>query len=276
MRMFLFMPHPALQHLIYFYACIEIDFSKTQASNQYLFTPTHKKFIIIYLEEPVTVSSEGKFESLKDIIIVGPQTKPVNLDLRMKHKLIAVKLKPCAQYYLIDRFPLHRFADDYLKGEDVFGNCVNELMEVLKQVSKPLLLKLHLDHFFLKIVKELREPAKIDLLIENMEIFQSVDELSRSANVSIRQFERICNEKLGMPPKTYLQIKRFSGAYALKELNPMLRWTEVAHVFNYYDQMHLIRDFRKFTGHTPKEIDEIVGRSIKNYANFDVKDSGFY
>lgn len=199
--MFLFMPHPALQHLIYFYACIEIDFSKTQVSNQYLFTPTHKKYIVVYLEEPVTVSSERKSESLKDIIIVGPQTKPVNLDLRLKHKLIAIKLKPCAQYYLINRFPLNRFADDYLKGEDVFGKCVNELTQVLKQVSKPLLLKYHLDDFFLKMVKWMPKPTKIDVLLEDMEVSQSVDELSRSANISVRQFERICNEKRDFRPK---------------------------------------------------------------------------
>ncbi len=274
--MILFKPHPALEHLIYFYVYNEIDFSSIQSSNQYLFTPTHKKFIAIYLEDPITVSSQERTEEVKEFVIVGPQTRPVNLNLNRKHRMLAIKLKPCAQHYMLNGFPMHRLADSYLKGGDVFNNHGTELMEKLKQVQKPLMLKVYLDEFFLKIAKTASKQSKIDLMLEEMEIFQSVDELSRSANISARQFERICNERLGMPPKLYLRIKRFSKAYALKELNPELKWTDVAHIFNYYDQMHLIRDFREFAGYTPSEIDTIVERSIKNYANFEVRSSSFY
>ena len=40
--------------------------------------------------------------------------------------------------------------------------------------------------------------------------------------------------------------------------------------------MHLIRDFKEFAGYTPKEVDMIVEKSIKNYANFEVRNSSFY
>ena len=59
-------------------------------------------------------------------------------------------------------------------------------------------------------------------------------------------------------------------------MNPELKWTDVAHIFDYYDQMHLIRDFKEFAGYTPKEVDMIVEKSIKNYANFEVRNSSFY
>ena len=32
---------------------------------------------------------------------------------------------------------------------------------------------------------------------------------------------------------------------------PRRLWTEIAHEFGYYDQMHLVRDFETFAGESP-------------------------
>lgn len=152
------------------------------------------------------------------------------------------------------RFSLFEWENNLELCPQIVTKESKELIVTLKHFQKPLLCKFHLDEFFLKIAKTANKQSKIDLMLEEMEIFQSVDELSRSANISARQFERICNEKLGMHPKIYLRNKRFSTAYALKELNPELKWTDVAHIFNYYDQMHLIRDFREFAGQVPQRL----------------------
>ncbi len=49
---------------------------------------------------------------------------------------------------------------------------------------------------------------------------------------------------------------RFSEAYRFKDRNPYIPWTEIAHNFGYYDQTHLIRDFRRFAGVNPNTLRE--------------------
>jgi len=38
-----------------------------------------------------------------------------------------------------------------------------------------------------------------------------------------------------------------------KSMHPEKSWTSIAHECNYYDQMHLIKDFKQFSGYTPTE-----------------------
>ncbi len=60
-------------------------------------------------------------------------------------------------------------------------------------------------------------------------------------------------DHLGLPPKTLARLLRFRQALRLLEENEAVRWVEIALRSGYYDQAHLIRDFREFAGCTPTE-----------------------
>jgi len=55
---------------------------------------------------------------------------------------------------------------------------------------------------------------------------------------------------LGLPPSMLNRIARFQRALALGS-RPNISWLEVAHAADYYDQMHMIRDFRAFADGPP-------------------------
>ena len=59
-----------------------------------------------------------------------------------------------------------------------------------------------------------------------------------------------------MNPKLYSRIVKFSNAYRLREAFPQLTWTSIAHSSGYYDQMHMIKDFKLFTGVNPSVIEK--------------------
>jgi AraC-like DNA-binding protein len=44
---------------------------------------------------------------------------------------------------------------------------------------------------------------------------------------------------------------RFEAALDRMARSPQNSWTEVAHQFGYYDQMHMVHDFSRFSGETP-------------------------
>jgi AraC-like DNA-binding protein len=89
----------------------------------------------------------------------------------------------------------------------------------------------------------------------------TIDKVASDACLSLRQFERKCKERLGMPPKAFARIVRFSKAYRLREAFPHLTWTAIAYEAGYFDQMHLIRDFKEFAGVTPTLLEEDIART---------------
>jgi AraC-like DNA-binding protein len=79
----------------------------------------------------------------------------------------------------------------------------------------------------------------------------NIDALAYNANMSIRNFERKFIAEMAMSPKLFSCITRFNHALNLKLKYPGMHWTSVAHQSGYFDQMHLIKDFKKFSGAAP-------------------------
>jgi AraC-like DNA-binding protein len=79
----------------------------------------------------------------------------------------------------------------------------------------------------------------------------SISVAAHEAGLSLRQFERRFKSQIGMRPKLYARIARFEAALNCKAVSPAKSWMDVAHEFGYHDQMHLIHDFREFSGDVP-------------------------
>jgi AraC-like DNA-binding protein len=79
-----------------------------------------------------------------------------------------------------------------------------------------------------------------------------LDEIASQARLSARQFRRRCLDESGVTPKHLCRILRFRRAYNEAFVNP--DWADIAALAGYFDQAHLIRDFREFTGRTPMAV----------------------
>jgi AraC-like DNA-binding protein len=78
----------------------------------------------------------------------------------------------------------------------------------------------------------------------------SVDTLASSTGISARQLERRFLQEVGVAPKLLCRILRFQRIFRSLEENDG-RWATVAADCGYYDQAHLIRDFKQIAGDTP-------------------------
>ena len=79
-------------------------------------------------------------------------------------------------------------------------------------------------------------------------------DLARQAGVGVRQFQREFYARFGVSPKLFSRIVRFQNALDTKARSSTKSWTDVAHELGYYDQMHMVHEFREFTGESPTEI----------------------
>lgn len=78
-----------------------------------------------------------------------------------------------------------------------------------------------------------------------------VDTLSDAMCLSRKQFERIFSSNVGISPKQFLKTIRFQGSLHLKHVNPSMSLTELAYNCGYFDQAHMINDYKTLSGKTP-------------------------
>lgn len=77
--------------------------------------------------------------------------------------------------------------------------------------------------------------------------------LADEAGCSSKHFIAQFREQLGLAPKTLGRMLRFEHATDLVERDSLPDWSAIARDCGYYDQAHLIKDFRQFAGVTPSE-----------------------
>lgn len=81
----------------------------------------------------------------------------------------------------------------------------------------------------------------------------SIESLASTICLSRKQFERTFTEHVGSTPKQFLRTVRFQYVIHTKINFPKLTLTELAYKCGYYDQSHMITDFKVLTGMTPKQ-----------------------
>lgn len=75
----------------------------------------------------------------------------------------------------------------------------------------------------------------------------------RRNGVSSRRLERWFNELVGISPAGYMRVQRFRRVLDQAASRRSLRWTDLAADYDYSDQAHLSRDFKAFSGFSPRE-----------------------
>jgi AraC-like DNA-binding protein len=81
----------------------------------------------------------------------------------------------------------------------------------------------------------------------------TADSLARTAGLTMRSLQRLFAEDVGISPKMFARIVRFQRVFAAVRDEPA-SLARVAAACGYYDQPHLIRDFRDFAGAAPAQL----------------------
>jgi AraC-like DNA-binding protein len=80
-----------------------------------------------------------------------------------------------------------------------------------------------------------------------------VGDIAKTVGLSQRRLIELFTAQVGLTPKRFARVLRFHRAAALAR-SAAFDWTRVAHECGYYDQAHLIRDFRELAEVTPTDL----------------------
>jgi AraC-like DNA-binding protein len=96
----------------------------------------------------------------------------------------------------------------------------------------------------------------------------SVNEFSQNNNINRRHLTRKFSTAIGLSPKQLAKTIRIQTALKAMLNNEHTSLTDLAYENEYFDQAHFIKEFKEFTGLTPKEF---YGEDLKMSLIFDSK-----
>jgi AraC-like DNA-binding protein len=82
----------------------------------------------------------------------------------------------------------------------------------------------------------------------------NVNTVAVDLGVSERHLRRIFREAFGVSPKAYAKLARFNRALHAAREGGCASWASIAAASGYYDQAHLIDEFRTIAGVTPRAL----------------------
>jgi len=202
-------------------------------------------------------TGSGDFELQPSIVLTGPQFSRVNVKVSSKLRAIRVDFLPGGMYRMLG-IPMNELFDGGFDALDFFGAEMKIINNQLQEISNLEDGKNIVEKFLLTRVKNFKEILPLDYAIRillNSNGNMSIEKTASLSCLSLKQFERKCQERIGMNPKMYARILRFSKAYRMHEAFPNLPWIKIAYEAGYFDQMHMIRDFKVFAGVNPSIIE---------------------
>jgi AraC-like DNA-binding protein len=186
--------------------------------------------------------------------INGLNTAPFNLVKSNVQTFVGIQLQPYALRFLFG-IPSTEFTDRLVNGFDVCDS-LRVLHEELSLAAGfkdrvPLILrwlgqkiKIRSGQLDRSVIFDLHQSPDLE--------HQSVKSLSAYYNVSERHLGRLCNEFLGVKAEEFIGYRKYLASLAGLH-DPSVSLTEVAYASGFYDQSHFIREFKAFTGLTPKQ-----------------------
>jgi len=207
-----------------------------------------------------------------------------DLALATHASFIIIVFQPDGVYKLLG-ISAHELKDQIITTKDVFGLPAKNLYDSLLHLKKPTE-KVHaLNRFFYELAIQRKLPGQTLLPTVLQHITQkkglvTVGQIVRYSGYTERHMERIFAEQVGMSPKKFGSIIQFhSFLKLLHNKSPETSLTTISHESGYFDQSHLIRAFKKYTGITPSDYLNSTNRLAINFMEFkDLSDcmSGLY
>jgi AraC-like DNA-binding protein len=188
------------------------------------------------------------------IWIGGAQTVfPGHLCLYSGVESFAVFFQP-AGWSSLFRTPIHEFTNRIYDAPSVVGSELHSLWNRLGEPPSFERCVAIVEEFLVKRVSRAVDPNGVTEAVTY--IFQhhgavSVSSLAKRQSIGLRQFERKFQEGTGVSPKVFARVARFQAAVDAKLARPHRTWLDIAHTFEYHDQMHMVHDFRNLGLNTP-------------------------
>ena len=201
--------------------------------------------LILNLGEPFEYLRHGRWHRQPRAFFAGQIRGPLMLRPNGRARILGVRFTPHGAAAVLDP-PMYELAGRFTSIDD-FAPALHRALDRALDSPDPIAM---VESALLATESTDRAIAEAVRRITHWRGALSLTGLAADLSLSNRQFERRFNASVGLPPKLFCRMQRFVQVFRVIGANKN-RWVETALACGYYDQAHLIRDFKYFSGETP-------------------------
>ena len=260
-------PHPSLKRYLKCYWTLEI--SRPTPQYEWL------RFLVEGIELTITLSEEIEFytcdiktDRYPHFCVHGPMTRTMHIRPASEVALFGICFRPGGAFPFFP-YQISELVDKSIgvydlwesKRLEVFHRVRNECETTKERIN-------HLDHYLLRQF-DIKQDTYLSVAVDVIEANKgqvNIDNLARLIGLSARHLERKFRARVGISPKQFCRNLRFKNILTHRETSPSVSWASTAISCGYYDQSHMINDFRHFTGTNPEIY--FANGSLKNDFTF--------
>lgn len=183
--------------------------------------------------------------------VIGAMTKPIQNQML---NLFGVRFH-IGMAHALFKTPMYHLTDLTVDGYELIGDSVHALSDQLAEMAFPQDRIALLDRFFLNrmaVFSPMEGPLAEALRLMRLASGRcSVKQVSDAVGWSRQHFSRRCLHGTGVSPKFLMQVLRLKKTIDLYKKGDFYGWSQLSHEGGYFDQSHMIHEFKKITGLTP-------------------------
>jgi len=207
--------------------------------------------IIVHFGDRFTEDAAGRHLVQSDVIVSGQLTRPLMLRPTGRVGMVGARFRADGLFSVLG-VPMQELVDRRVPLETICSG-VSTLQARIAEAGSDRERVGHLEAF---LKRKLAERGTLDAVVQHnvQAIFASSgqvspDQLAQYAGLTVRQLERRFQVAVGVSPKFLCRIVRFRAIF--DRLQSSTPWSNIALDCGFFDQSHLIRDFKLFAGQSP-------------------------
>lgn len=208
-------------------------------------------------ETPQFVCVNGKEQLLEDVYFSGLQDHFCHSHIKLNGKVDMLGICFSSEgFFPFLKVPVSEFKNQMLGANEIGLQLSNTIAEQLKEAPDVAARLAILEH---ELVLMLLNGSPIP---ENfMQVFNAlkqsnnpirIAEFCQRHNIGLRQLERMYNKYIGVSASTYSTLNRFHNSLNQLLIQDYSKLSDLAFDNGYFDQMHFIKNFKRFAGDTPR------------------------
>ena len=197
----------------------------------------------------------NRFERLEAAALVGSHSEYFVIDTAEQDCVMGVHFRPGGAFPFM-RLPACELHGQHVSMRELWGGFARELRD---RVLGARTIEQRFDVLEAALTARVARPlAHHPAVAYALREFcdggtRTVAEVIDTTGLSARRFIELFKQQVGMPPKQYCRVRRFQRVISGLGPPPSVDWATVAAENGYFDQAHLIHEFRAISGLSPGE-----------------------
>ncbi len=211
--------------------------------------------LVIHLKKPtMSFFVDAEPQTIRVPLLAGPYSRSFEIDPSESTEVIGILFRPGAAriFFPVAAHELHNI--DIALSElypDEADRLLNDLCSARDERNQFLVVERYLNG---KLARAAPVHPVVQYAVEQLSREDAVSSIRRvqlDTGLSHTRFIQLFRENVGLTPKLFYRVRRFRTLLDRIEKGMPVNWAALALDCGYFDQAHLIRDFREFAGMTP-------------------------